>query len=403
MKNQIRQNCRLFSIRPAVLLFLILMLCGTCFREQAAAESNILTDKVVMRGVDVSRWQGKINWAAVRKAGIRFVMIGMGRVASDGSASLDSYFKYNIQSANENGILVGVYLYSTAATKAHARKEAEWVLRQIQGYKISMPVAFDMELPSIQHLSKKQKTDIALEFLTIIKEAGYYPMMYASENWFYEGINLKRIRQYDKWVARWSEGMTFNPVSIWQYSSKGRVKGISTIVDLDYCYKDYQKIVKPRFYAKNSASIKKGWHTSGTDTFYVSRTGKVLTRRFLKIGKKTYYLDKNGNRASGWKKIKKAWYYFNEDGIMQTCWITVDDRLYYLSPSTGERLEGWQTIKGKTYYLDPEEKGAAALQWKEIDGDWYYFHKKNGRMYKDCTHKGYDFDENGVCTNYDGE
>ena len=394
----------LFAARRLLFpLLIVLCLLQGGFSMKAYAVSNIHTDKILMKGIDVSRWQGHINWASVKKAGIKFVMIGLGRHYADGSGYLDPYFKYNIEKANEYGLKVGVYLYSTAATTAHAKREAEWVLKQIDGYKITFPVAFDMELPSIQSLPTSRKTDIALTFLKAIKKAGYYPMMYASESWFYEGITLSRIQKYDKWVARWSSGMTFNPVSIWQYSSTGRVSGISGAVDLDYCYKDYSSIITPRYHAKNAKFKKTGWHTNGIDHWYVGKNKKVLTSRFLKKKGKVYYLDKYGNRVTGWKKIDKARYFFDEKGVRQTGWLKDGKKLFYLSPRSGKCQKGWLTLEGKTYYLDPKEKGAVTFKWKQIKGKWYYFHKKKGYMYRSCTHNGYKFDENGVCADYGSE
>ena len=131
-----------------------------------------------IKGIDVSKWQGTIDWAKVKEDGIEFVMLGTGRLNNP-----DPNFEYNIKNAIANDIKVGIYLYSEALTVATAEAEARYVLEQIDGYKISYPVAFDIEDASQRSLTNKQRTDMTIAFLSIIEEAGYYPLIYASENW----------------------------------------------------------------------------------------------------------------------------------------------------------------------------------------------------------------------------
>ncbi len=206
-----------------------------------------------IRGIDVSRWQGKINWSSVKKSGVKFVMIGMGRYRN-GKGLQDPTFKYNIRNASKQGIKVGVYLYSEATSAAGARREARYVLKQIDGYKISYPVAFDMEASVHLNMTRTQRTNIALAFMEEIEKAGYYPMIYASENWFTQRMDMSRLKNYDKWVARWS-GSVKIAHKIWQYSSTGRIKGIPAAVDLNVSYVDYSKIITPRRHAiRNTAA-----------------------------------------------------------------------------------------------------------------------------------------------------
>lgn len=350
-----------------------------------------------IKGIDVSRWQGDVDCAQVKKDGVKFVMLGLGRWR-DGVGIPDPLFEYNIRQALAQDIEVGVYLYSEAGNEEEAREEADFVLDQIDGYRISYPVAFDIEDDIHRAMTTKERTDITLAFLEVITEAGYYPMIYASESWLNSSMDLSRLEAYDKWVARWGSTVSFRPLSMWQYSSTGRVKGISGKVDLDYSYKDYTKLIQPRTKAAKRRS-RTGWRSDGSRYWYVDEDGEIPKNTFLTIGKKTYYVNSKGYRVSGWKKISKKYYYFNKNGVLQKGFVTVSGKRYYLDPQTGARhgtgwlildgdkyyldsdgalLTGFQKIGQKTYYFGPED-GKARFGWQTIAGKTYYF-KKSGAM-----------------------
>ena len=164
--EKVRQSLTHFF---SVLLLLMVICILPAGRADAAAR---------IRGIDVSRYQGTINWKAVKQDGVKFTMIGVGYVIN-GQEQSDPKFEYNIRNAIKNNINVGVYIYSHAHNVKEAEKEAEFVLKQIRGYKISYPVAFDIEDEIHMKLTTKQRTDITLAFLRKIEAAGYYPMIYA--------------------------------------------------------------------------------------------------------------------------------------------------------------------------------------------------------------------------------
>lgn len=449
MENQKRNRCVPAAVRIAVgmlLMLLTLVPLGTVH----AAEP--------IKGIDVSRWQGNVNWEKVKKSGVQFVMLGIGRYRN-GTRIPDTNFEYNISHALEQGIDVGVYLYSEATTVQAAREEAQFVLDQIDGYKISYPVAFDIEDDAHRKLTTKQRTDITIAFLEVIEKAGYYPMIYASENWLNESMDLNRLKQYDKWVARWGKTVSFKPLSMWQYSSTGRVNGISGAVDLDYSYKDYAKLITPRMHAEKT-EVKAGWQKSGTHYYYIKEDGSRAKKGWLTVGGKTYYLDGNGFRVTGWQKIGgKTYYFVKSSGIMKTGWLKLNGNYYYLKKngqratgwvkvdgekyylkSNGTRAYGWLTLKGKKYLLGTKSgkmcmgwtkyqgkyyyfstqtgqmrkgwltfgskkyyvnsKGVRVSGWNKIKGKWYYFNKKDGVMKRSCKVGKYVFDKNGVCKNY---
>ncbi|MDO4345699.1 MAG: GH25 family lysozyme [Eubacteriales bacterium] len=333
------------------------------------------------KGIDVSQWQGEIDWKQVKAEGIDFVMLGIGRYR-DGKGIPDPRFEYNMKNALENNIKVGVYLYSEAASEEEAREEADFVLDQIDGYKISYPVAFDIEDDIHKKMTTKQRTDITIAFLEVIEEAGYYPMIYASESWFNSSMDLARLTKYDKWVARWAKTVSFKPLSMWQYSSTGKIKGISANVDLDYSYRDYSKIISPRTKAaKRRTKAAYGWKKSGGNYYYVNEDGSRPKNCFKTIDGKTYYFNAKGYRVTGWQKIGKKYYYFvKSTGVMKTGWLKLSGKMYYLDPKTGVRKTGWLTVGTRKYYLN--KSGVVQKGWLTLNKKRYYTNPKNGRL---CT------------------
>lgn len=187
-------------------------------------------------GIDVSKYQGNIDWAKVKQSGIEFAMIRVGS-----STNIDVNFVNNIKGASAQGIKCGCYLYSYATNVSQANDEADFVIKTIKPYNIIYPVAFDIEDSVQSNLTKAQITDIIVAFCSKIKAAGYIPAIYSSLSWFNTKFDLSRIATYDKWIAAWrSTPPTFEGgYAIWQNSDSGNVLGISGSVDTDISYKDY--------------------------------------------------------------------------------------------------------------------------------------------------------------------
>ncbi|MCD7736353.1 MAG: hypothetical protein LUI07_05240, partial [Lachnospiraceae bacterium] len=329
-----------------------------------------------IQGIDVSKWQGTIDWAKVKKAGIKFVMIGTGRY-KNGVATPDSKFDTNIEGAIEQGIYVGVYHYATATTVADMRNAADYVLDLVDGYKISYPIALDMEDDVYKSMTNAKRTKLAIAFMEVIEDAGYYPMIYASDNWFQDYMDLTSLAGYDYWVACWSYTPVTTPLSMWQYSSTGKVSGITTAVDLDYSYRDYSTIITPRTSASSRRSSSTGWQTDGTNHWYVEDDGTIPTSTWLTVNGRKYYVDANGYRVSGWVKINGSYYYFKtSSGVMHTGWLTVNNKTYYMDTSTGARRTGWLTVDGSKYYMNTNT-GVLTTGWLTLDGNTYYLRKSS--------------------------
>lgn len=197
------------------------------------------------RAIDVSKYQGDIDFEAVKRSGIGLVMV---RAVSSNSGGLyvDPYFVKNVEGFRRVGICVGAYVYSYANSISKVEKEINFLLNAMKGLDINGPVAYDMEYEDcILELSNAGRTDIAIHALDMIENAGYYAMMYCSENFINNLLDYERMRPYDLWVAAYKNKVSCKiPYGMWQYSSTGVNPGVSGNVDLDYCYKDYEKIIK---------------------------------------------------------------------------------------------------------------------------------------------------------------
>ena len=213
-------------------------------------------------GIDVARYQGTIDWQQVAASGVDFAMVRVGyRTMEDGRIVADSNARYNMQEAQQYGIKLGAYFFSTAVTEEEATEEADWVAEFISQYSITYPVAFNCEGfddPANRQysLSKAERTDLALVFLKAIEKHGYEPMFYASKNEMENETKweISRIENdYKVWVAQYPENpYPATPASsysgkhqMWQYTREGTVDGITQSVDMDVAYFGYEGINEP--------------------------------------------------------------------------------------------------------------------------------------------------------------
>lgn len=346
---------------------------------------------VLARGIDVSRWQGEINWSQVAADDVSFVMLG-----TRSKGAVDPYFHRNIQQASAAGVKVGVYIYSLAVTVEMAEAEADFVLDLIHDYPVSYPVAFDMEDSTQGNLSKEELAAIANAFCKKISDSGYYPIIYANENWLKNKLDMS-LMDYPVWVARYSARPSYQNPVMWQATSTGSVKGINGNVDIDFQFKDFsgqipantwRTINGKRYYYSNYTKQKNAWAQDGSDWYYMDSEGLASTG-WITVSGSRYYLDETtGKMQTGWRQdqgkwyylggsgaVKKgwiedngAWYYTDSNGIMQTGWLDADGKRYYME-SSGKMAVGWTNQNGKWYYLDAS--GALAKGWIQDNGSWY--------------------------------
>ena len=195
-----------------------------------------------IKGIDVSSYQNKPDWAKVAKAGYKFAILRIHQ-----KTGVDSSFEYNYKGCKSNGILIGGYKYSYALTPAQAIDEAEDVIAALNGRGLDFPVFYDLEWSNQRKLGKQAIENIAVAFLARIKKAGYKVGIYCNLDW-YNNVLSDALKQYDCWIARYpandngSVQERLRPtVGVgWQYSSKGKADGINGIVDMNVFYKDYR-------------------------------------------------------------------------------------------------------------------------------------------------------------------
>ena len=190
------------------------------------------------RGIDVSKFQGNIDWNAVKADGITFAIIRCGyRGYGTGALVEDATFRQNIQGAINAGLRVGVYFYSQAINEAEAVEEASMVLSLVSGYSLPLGVYYDTEYVAggrANAISAAERTACAVAFCETIRNAGYQAGVYSYASWFYNALNFANISKYNIWIAQYRDTLDFNyHYNIWQYTGSGRVNGISTAVDMN--------------------------------------------------------------------------------------------------------------------------------------------------------------------------
>lgn len=207
------------------------------------------TDEVVSKkGIDVSKYQGKIDWAKVASDDVEYAFIRTGvRGSTEGKLMKDENFTDNIEGALDNGIEAGVYFFTQAVTEEEAIEEAEFVLDAIEPYDITYPVVLDLEEVTSANartaeMTKEDYTRNCIAFCETVKAAGYTPMIYGNLKTFMIMLDLEQLEDYEKWFAYYNAPVYFPyEFSIWQYSSEGSVKGIEDDVDLNVCMKNFGK------------------------------------------------------------------------------------------------------------------------------------------------------------------
>lgn len=190
--------------------------------------------------IDVSEFQTDINWAAVREAGVRVVMIRVGyRGYGSGKLVEDAKFREYVENALSENLRVGVYFYTQGINMEEGVEEARFVLDIIKDYNITCPVAIDTEALYVDDartndLDNTARTDVVVGFCDTVKEAGYTPMIYTNRNWLVQMLDVTRLGGYKIWYAHYTNqpDLPYEYVG-WQYTDSGTLNGISGNVDLN--------------------------------------------------------------------------------------------------------------------------------------------------------------------------
>lgn len=189
-------------------------------------------------GLDISKWQGDVDYAKLKEQGVDFVMLKLGgQVEIDGEFIIDPKFYDNIEGAINNGIDVGVYFYSYAKSVEEARKQANFIVEKLDGYNINMPIVFDWENFNSYtkfHISFHTLNKIAKSFIDRVEELGYKGVLYSSK---YYLENIWYSNNYTNWLAYYNDEFNdYKDYYMWQMCSNGKIDGIDGYVDIDIMY-----------------------------------------------------------------------------------------------------------------------------------------------------------------------
>ena len=259
------------------------------------------------RGIDVSQWNGNLDWAKIKSDGVSFAIIRAGY----GRYQVDNCFYDNITGSLAQGIPVGIYWFSYALSKSHAKQEAKKCLETIEGYKITLPVFYDFEYDTIRYaqeqgvsLGKTEYNEFACEFLKEIETAGYKPGIYYNLDYYRNMVDPSSLSGYPVWYAQYASAPSISDYAIWQYTSSGTIAGISGQFDLNEL-KDTSLLEDAQYTGPT------GWQKDSIGWWYVHTDGSYTT--------------------DGWEKIDGVWYYFDEIGYMlENKWIVTNRNSLYI-------------------------------------------------------------------------
>ncbi len=206
-------------------------------------------ESVGIKGIDISKYNGTIDWEKVAADGVRFAYIRAGvRGYSSGAIVMDETFKTNVEGASAAGIQIGTYFFSQAVNEAEAVEEADALLNSLEGLNINCPIAYDLEKiensdspPRTKTLTSEQYTKNTIAFCNRIKEAGYTPIIYGNIKTFLMMLDMTQLEDYEKWFAGYISEDSITPyfpyeMRIWQYTSNGTVDGIEGKCDMNIAF-----------------------------------------------------------------------------------------------------------------------------------------------------------------------
>lgn len=295
--------------------------------------SAMFNGYTVVDGIDVSEWNGEINWNKVKASGIDYAIIRVGgRYYQGGGYFTDDSYKENIEGALEAGLDVGVYFFSAAITTAEAKEEAAYTMKLIKNYNITLPVVMDFEYgpgPSGRlydaKLTKNQVTKIVTAFCDSVENKGYVGMIYASKSVLDNDMDAVALaKKYPVWNAQYNEEDTLTSKhSYWQYSSTGKVRGIENDTDLNYRYIKKPVAVTNLTYTPTDSSITLSWskipEVYGYQVVrYDETTDSYVSLGTVKGAKKTTFTDSGLPDGTTYKYKVRAYYKLSNGNIFGT-------------------------------------------------------------------------------------
>ena len=233
-------------------------------------------DVTMFKGIDVSHWQGKVDWQKVAADEIDFVFI---KATEGNSYSRLAYFEENAPKALAAGLKVGAYHYAKFSTVEEAEKEAAYFVSSIKEYPVNYPAVLDLE-ENKGNAPKAVLTEAALAFLKAVDGAGYISMLYTSKYFLENSLEESQLKEYPLWIARYNSSLGRN-ADIWQYSDSGKVNGITGKVDMNTAYREFgsgEKVEKMSL----PYTVKKGDTLSAIAQKYYTTVHRLVTLNNIK-------------------------------------------------------------------------------------------------------------------------
>ena len=273
-----------------------------------------------IKGIDVSAWQGKIDWKTVADYGMGFAIL---RITEAGNV-VDSQFENNLAGCNKYNIPVGVYKYSYAMTIAEIQREARKVVSTLNGRRIQFPVFLDLEHNNQRSLGSESIHKMADAFRESVEAAGYKFAIYCNVDW-YENVICSHLKKYDFWIARypanddgWLQERLRPDFGVgWQYSSKAKIPGISGTVDRNVFYKDYSEETEK----KEETTVNKLQEHTKLGDYYANNGG---TKPYLEKKSNAYLDDFTKNAGDkNYTKFARDVNNWNQPGCQGQPWCAV--------------------------------------------------------------------------------
>ncbi len=361
---------------------------GQLVAEDASSEEDgiallsmdILPDGATAQGIDVSEHQGRIDWNAVKASGIDFAILRVGFGAPSWGGRVDYQFNRNISECERLGIPYGVYIYSYAFDNQQAADEASMVIDCLSGRNPRLPVYYDLEDKTI--IADGRQSGIASRaqiFCNKISSAGYKPGIYANLNWFNNILTdpVFKSGSWDHWIAQYNSQCHYTgSYSFWQYTSRGKVSGISGNVDMNYAYVDvslyyWQLKEGTWYYATSDGKAYTGWLRQGGAWYWLDPSTHAMATGLHECNGSLYWFNSSGAMATGWVLDGGTWYYATGSGALARGPVSVGGVPYCFDARMGAMLTGYQTdAQGVRRYFG----SCGPLNgWGFVDGSWYWF------------------------------